>query len=248
MVEQSFAQSSATDEIQPIHFLTAFAGSMAMFAEQAIVADYLQHHQGWFCRCAQPMKAEPLGEHGYILTIGRFGALGFDVEPKMGVILEPPNEGHYFMHTVPIPDEPFLGYEVDYQADMILVDIPAQDIGEDLIKVYRHQGNEAIPEQITQVQWHLEMDVAVTFPPYIYKLPRGLIQRTGDRLLAEIIRQVSPRLTYKVQKDFHELMSLPLPPKSGRHFYRVKRQGETGLDSQEMETEDRLEEEETLED
>jgi hypothetical protein len=113
MVEQSFAQSSATDEIQPIHFLTAFAGSMAMFAEQAIVADYLQHHQGWFYRCAQPMKAEPLGEHGYILTIGRFGALGFDVEPKMGVILEPPNEGHYFMHTVPIPDEPFLGYEVD---------------------------------------------------------------------------------------------------------------------------------------
>lgn len=247
-MQQSVEQSLTTDEIQPIHFLTAFAGSMTMLAEQAIVADYLQHHQGWFCRCAQPMQAEPLGEHGYILTIGRFGALGFDVEPKMGVILEPPCEGHYFMHTVPIPDEPFLGYEVDYQADMILVEMPTQEMGEDLSKVYRRQGDDSIPERITQVQWHLEMDVAVTFPSYIYKLPRGLIQRTGDRLLAEIIRQVSPRLTYKVQKDFHELMSLPLPPKSGRHFYRIKRQGDTSLNAQEAETEDRQEEEETLED
>jgi hypothetical protein len=66
------------------------------------------------------------------------------------------------------------------------------------------------------------MDVAVQFPKYIYKLPQNLIRKTGDRLLAEIIRQVSPRLTYKVQKDFHERCSLPFPPQSSRHFYRIK--------------------------
>ncbi|MGL5034066.1 MAG: DUF1997 domain-containing protein [Microcystaceae cyanobacterium] len=208
-------------ELQPIHFQSAFDGSMEMYSDLETVADYLQHHQGWFSRCAQPMKAEPLGEHGYVLIIGKFGALGFDVEPKMAVILEPPQDGRYLMHTVPLPDEPFLGYEVDYQAVMVLAEIPRSQAGEGLEKVYRKQGLNELPESIVKVQWQLRMDVAVSFPKYIYKLSLPLIQRTGDRLLAEIIRQVSPRLTYKVQKDFHNRFSLPLPPKSGRAFYRV---------------------------
>jgi hypothetical protein len=53
-----------------------------------------------------------------------------------------------------------------------------------------------------------------------------LIKSTGDRLLTEIVRQVSPRLTYKVQQDFHEQRGLPLPPKSGRYFQRIKNAGE----------------------
>jgi len=208
-------------ELQPIHFQTAFDGAMEMYADLETVADYLQHHQGWFCRCAQPMTAEPLGEHGYILIIGKFGALGFEVKPKMAVILEPPQDGRYLMHTVPLPDEPFLGYEVDYQAVMVLDEIPRSQAGEGLEKVYRKQGLTELPESIVKVQWQLRLDVAVAFPKYIHKLPLKLIQRTGDRLLAEIIRQVSPRLTYKVQQDFHHRFGLPLPPKSGRVFYRV---------------------------
>ena len=208
-------------ELKPIHFQTAFDGAMEMYADLEIVADYLQNHQGWFCRCAQPMTAEPLGEHGYVLTIGKFGALGFDVEPKIAVILEPPQEGLYLMHTVPLPNEPFLGYEVDYQAVMVLEEIPRQQAGEGIEKVYRKKGLDQLPETIVKVQWQLRMDVAVTFPKYIHKLPLKLIQRTGDRLLAEIIRQVSPRLTYKVQQDFHNRFSLPFPPKTSRAFYRV---------------------------
>ncbi|MFP4008109.1 MAG: DUF1997 domain-containing protein, partial [Spirulinaceae cyanobacterium] len=40
-------------------------------------------------------------------------------------------------------------------------------------------------------------------------------------LLAQIVRQVSPRLTYKVQKDFHDRLGLPLPPKQSRLFEQV---------------------------
>jgi hypothetical protein len=148
--------------------------------------------------------------------------LGFDVEPKIAVVLEPPQDGQYFMHTIPLPDPTFLGYEVDYQAVMTLAEVSRDQAGEGLKKVYRKQGINELPENITKVQWQLNMDVAVFFPKYIHKLPQALIRKTGDRLLAEIIRQVSPRLTLKVQQDFHEGMKLPLPPKSSRHFQRVR--------------------------
>jgi len=209
-------------DAKAIHFQTHFEGSMEMYSDGDTVAEYLQSHEGWFCRCAQPMKVEPYTENGYILTVGRFGALGFDVEPKIAVVLEPPQDGQYFMHTIPLPDPTFLGYEVDYQAVMTLTEVSRDQAGEGLEKVYRQQGIDELPENVTKVQWQLNMDVAVFFPKYIHKLPQALIRKTGDRLLAEIIRQVSPRLTFKVQQDFHEGMKLPLPPKSSRHFQRVR--------------------------
>ena len=209
-------------DAKAIHFQTHFEGYMEMYSDGDTVAKFLQSHEGWFCRCAQPMKVEPYTENGYILTVGRFGALGFDVEPKIAVVLEPPQDGQYFMHTIPLPDPTFLGYEVDYQAVMTLTEVSRDQAGEGLEKVYRKQGIDELPEKITKVQWQLNMDVAVFFPKYIHKLPQSLIRKTGDRLLAEIIRQVSPRLTFKVQQDFHEGMKLPLPPKSSRHFQRVR--------------------------
>jgi hypothetical protein len=209
-------------DAKAIHFQTHFEGSMEMYSDGETVAKFLQSHEGWFCRCAQPMKVEPYTENGYILTVGRFGALGFDVEPKIAVVLEPPQDGQYFMHTIPLPDPTFLGYEVDYQAVMTLTEVSRDQAGEGLEKVYRQQGIDELPENVTKVQWQLNMDVAVFFPKYIHKLPQALIRKTGDRLLAEIIRQVSPRLTFKVQQDFHEGMKLPLPPKSSRHFQRVR--------------------------
>jgi hypothetical protein len=45
------------------------------------------------------------------------------------------------------------------------------------------------------------------FPKFIRRLPQGLIQGTGDRVLAQIVRQVSRRLTAKVQDDFHASFS-----------------------------------------
>jgi len=218
MLDTPFSQS----ELKPIHFQAAFDGYMEMYADLATVAHYLENHQSWFHHCAQPMKTEPLGEDGYVMTIGQFGALGFDIEPKMAVILEPPQQGQYLMHSVTLPDEPYLGYEVDYQAIMNLSEIPQAQAGEGIQKVYQKAGLSSPPEKITKVEWQLRMDVAVQFPKYIYKLPQNLIRKTGDRLLVEIIRQVSPRLTYKVQKDFHDRCSLPFPPQSSRHFYRIK--------------------------
>lgn len=68
-----------------------------------------------------------------------------------------------------------------------------------------------MPPVITQVNWELHLQVLVQFPRFIYKLPQGLLKTTGDRLLATIVSQVSPRLTTKVQQDFHDCFNLPYP-------------------------------------
>lgn len=211
------ALDSASDSLQPVHFRTHFTGYMDMLANVETVAAYLDAHEGWFCRCAQPMTAVPLGERGYVLTVGRFGSFGYEVEPKFAVVLEPPQDGLYFMHSVPLANEPNLGYEIDYRATMILSETEAD---RDLDKVFRKYAADR-PDRVVRVEWTLEMDVAVQFPKCIYRLPMSVIQKTGDRLLSQIVRQISPRLTYKVQQDFHSRFDLPLPPKSSRHCQRV---------------------------
>lgn len=170
---------------KPTKFYGRYSDSMEMYASAATVAEYLNSHAGWFTRCAEPMKVQPLGENGYALTIGRFGAFGYEVEPKIGLELLPADEGVYRIRTIPIPDYQPPGYDVDYRAALQLKEDFAETI-------------------ITRVEWELDLTVCLHFPRFIQRLPKSLIQSTGDRLLNQIVRQVSRRLTRKVQQDFHK--------------------------------------------
>lgn len=186
-------QQSETQKQKPFSFHNQFEGTMTLSSDAETVKEYLNDHQGWFVRCAKPMKAQPIGENSYALTIGRFGALGFELEPKLGVELLPEEEGIYRMETVPIenPDAEF--YDVNYQAQLQLVEDTRTDLS----------------RSITQVEWTLDLGVTVYFPQFIDRFPQKFIQKTGDRVLAQIVRQVSRRLTYKVQVDFHDRYNLP---------------------------------------
>jgi hypothetical protein len=172
-------------------FYGTFSDSMELSAPAETVAQYLNNHSEWFSRCAQPMKVQPLGENGYELTIGRFGAFGYEVEPKIGLELLPPQEGIYHIRTITIPDYQPPGYDVDYRASLQLVESPNED-------------NTTQSTATTSVEWELYLTVYVEFPRFIKRLPKSLIQTTGDRLLNQIVRQVSRRLTRKVQDEFHQ--------------------------------------------
>ncbi|QLE42656.1 DUF1997 domain-containing protein [Nostoc sp. C052] len=182
--------------------LTKFYGRyqdcMEMAAPVEKVAEYLNAHSSWFSRCAEPMKVQSLGENGYALVIGRFGSFGYEVEPKIGLELLPPEEGIYRIRTIPIPDYQPPGYDVDYRASLQLVktDVPTS-IGE-----------------VTRVEWELDLIVYLHFPRFIQRLPKSIVQSTGDRLLNQIVRQVSRRLTRKVQQDFHKSLEIPFAANS----------------------------------
>ncbi|QLE55053.1 DUF1997 domain-containing protein [Nostoc sp. TCL26-01] len=176
----------------PCKFSGRYSDSMEMYAPAHTVAEYLNAHSSWFTRCAEPMKVQSLSENGYALIIGRFGSFGYEVEPKIGLELLPPQEGVYRIRTIPIPDYQAPGYDVDYQAALQL----KEDAGD---------------QPLTKVEWDLDLVVNLQFPRFIQRLPKSLIQSTGDRLLNQIVRQVSRRLTRKVQEDFHQSFGLTFP-------------------------------------
>ncbi|MDZ8029904.1 DUF1997 domain-containing protein [Nostoc sp. DedSLP04] len=182
--------------------LTKFYGRyqdcMEMAAPVEKVAEYLNSHASWFARCAEPMKVQSLGENGYALTIGRFGSFGYEVEPKIGLELLPPEKGIYRIRTIPIPDYQPPGYDVDYRASL---ELKETDLSTSIGKV-------------TRVEWELDLIVYLHFPRFIQRLPKSIIQSTGDRLLNQIVRQVSRRLTRKVQEDFHKSLEIPFPGNS----------------------------------
>lgn len=199
------SEESIRHESEPTHFRGDYSSCMEMYADARTVADYLDNHREWFLRCASPMKADPLGQNGYALTIGKFGAFGYEVEPKIGLDLLPQDQqGVYRIETIPVPDYEAPGYEVDFKAALQLVEAASDANG--------------LPDKITRVEWELHLDVAIHFPRFIHALPSSLIHTTGDRLLNQIVRQVSRCLTHKVQEDFHSTRGIPFK-KRKKHFW-----------------------------
>lgn len=200
-----------TTPAEPIHFSGFYTSCMEMWADAATVEAYLNSHREWFQRCASPMTAEPLGENGYALTIGKFGALGYEVEPKIGLDLLPQDaEGVYRIETIPVPDYEPPGYDVDFQASLHMVEQASQDQDGFIL-------TPQVSPRMTRVEWDLHLDVAIHFPRFIYALPKPFIQSTGDRLLNQIVRQVSRCLTHKVQEDFHHTRGLSFPKKARKY-------------------------------
>ncbi len=176
-------------------FYGSYQDSMEMYAPVDHVEEYFNTHASWFSRCAEPMKVHPLGENSYALAVGKFGAFGYDVEPKIGLELLKPQDRKFYIRTIPVPDYQAPGYEVDYKSSTRLIG----DV-----------------EGITRVEWELDLVVELQFPRFIQRLSPSLIQSTGDRILNQIVRQVSHRLTHKVQKDFHQSLNIPFPQKKHR--------------------------------
>lgn len=178
-----------------------YVGNMEMYADVDTVASYLDSHQGWFTRCAQPMDVKPIGHNGYAISLGRFGSLNFQIQPKIGLHLLPQNRGIYRIETIPVPGHEPEGYDVDFKAAMSLAAKKEQQVP---------------TGQATHVEWELNLQTKVQMPKFIQALPQSIVKASGDKLLNQIVRQISKRLTHKVQEDFHTMMNLPLPKRKGR--------------------------------
>jgi len=206
-----------SDDPRVRRYFSHFADLMEMRAPAPVVAAYLDRHEGWFRRCAAPMAVNPLGTDGYVLTLGRFGNFGFEVEPTIGLELLPEQEGVYRIATVPVPEADLSLqelYDVVFNASLRLdeaagAEEPAEEIShEEVDRMMAH----------TLVRWELDLAVWIRLPGMISLLPETLVQTSGDRLLRQIVRQISRRLTWKVQEDFHASHGIPCPPRRRARF------------------------------
>ena len=196
-------RSRFSQDPQVLCYRSHFTDSMEMRATPSVVARYLDQHDNWFRRCAAPMEVEALDAQTYALTLGRFGNFGFEVEPTIALRLLPGHQSTYAIETVSLPAvDPALAalYDVDFQADLTLI----EDVNQEL--------------PATCVRWKLDLSIWITLPKVITMLPEGLVQSSGDRLLRQIVRQISRRLTWKVQEDFHGSHGLSCPPRRRASF------------------------------
>ncbi len=180
------------ENLKSTKFYGNYQDCMEMYAPVEEVEKYFNTHSEWFGRCAEPMKVEALDANSYALAVGKFGAFGYDVEPKIGLELLKFQERQFQIRTIPVPNYQAPEYEVDYKSLTHLI---------------------ADRDGITRVEWELDLVVELQFPRFMQHLSRSLIQSTGDRILNQIVRQVSRRLTNKVQKDFHQSLNIPFPQK-----------------------------------
>lgn len=210
--DYAMKQESVLPVNEPTRFYSQFTDSMELHADVNTVSAYFDRHHEWFRRCAQPMTVEPIGKNSYALVIGKFGSFGYEVEPKIGLDLLPQEAGIYRIETVPLPHDEMAGYSVDFRASMELVD-RSHECPQELAIAG------SLPPGLTQVQWLLDLTVDIQFPRFIHALPKSLIQKTGDRLLHQVVRQVSSRLTRKVLDDFHQTHGLSLPKRSRQWFF-----------------------------
>ena len=134
-------------------YASTFADLMEMRAPAQVVEAYLDRHEGWFRRCAAPMAVSSLGSNGYLLTLGRFGNFGFEVEPMLGLELLPQSEGIYRIVTVPVEAiNPSLSglYDIDFNAALRLDEASSAEVSsEDVDRLMAH----------TMVRWTLELTV-----------------------------------------------------------------------------------------
>jgi hypothetical protein len=128
------------------------------------------------------------------------------VEPTIGLELLPQSQGVYRIITVPIPagEASLEGlYDVEFNASLQLQE-PSATPGD--------------AQAFTLVRWELDLSVWIQLPGVITLLPDSLVQSSGDHLLKQIVRQVSRKLTWKVQEDFHASHGLECPPRQRAQF------------------------------
>ena len=196
----------------PLHCHAAFAGVMEMGSDSQTVIDYLKQHQQWFPDCAKPMTVEPIGDNGYLLSLGRFGALGFHLDIKVALGMEFLETGKFGMRSLSLPEVSPTAYDVDYKATLELREVNPTETNESC---------SSLAKAITQLVWDLKLNIAVQLPKFIRKLPLSLVQKAANRLLCKIVSQISPHLTKRVQQDFHRRFQLPIPSGNSATYWQV---------------------------
>lgn len=201
-------------------YASHFADLMEMRAPADVVGRYLDRHEDWFRRCAAPMTVASLDRDAYLLTLGRFGNFGFEVEPTIALELLPQENGVYEIVTLPLADQSanLQGlYDVDFNASLRLDETDGQSLSASgPIEVSNEEVDLLMSH--TLVRWQLDLAVWIRLPSMLNLLPDGLVQSSGDHLLKQIVRQISRKLTWKVQEDFHANHGIPCPPRRRARF------------------------------
>ncbi|GAB4218538.1 MAG: DUF1997 domain-containing protein [Synechococcales cyanobacterium] len=168
-----------------VHLVTGRQGQVDLETPVEDLADYLRHHQEWIHRCFKPLKVNPLGEGNYRLHFFRIGGLGFELEPHFAISIWEEPLHQFRLDSLDLPEDEPLPYHVDCQATFRIEQLPDTD------------------RPITRVFWGLVLKIDIELPGFLQVLSRSLVQKVGIKVVNQVTRSMSDRLTHNVCTDFY---------------------------------------------
>ncbi|MEN9205145.1 MAG: DUF1997 domain-containing protein [Thermostichales cyanobacterium DRC_bins_46] len=179
-----------------VHLVTGRRGEVDLETPVEELAGYLRHHQEWIHRCFKPLKVQPLGNADYRLQFFRIGGLGFELEPHFAITIWEDPLHCFRLTSLALPEDASLPYQVDCQAS------------------FRIEQHSSDPQPLTRVYWDLTLKIDLELPGFLQVLPRPLVQKVGIKVVNQVTRSMSDRLTHNVCTDFYRSVG-----KAGRRYY-----------------------------
>ncbi|WP_408648793.1 protein kinase domain-containing protein [Tumidithrix elongata] len=174
----------------PYTFRNYSSGTILLKGDMESVSKYIENHPQWLPQCILPLKARAIGANAYSLNIGKIGALGYEIDPTVNLYMTQDGRSNYQIKTQPIPAKDPNGYEVSFHSKIKLVEHPT-----------RKPKNKT-----TRIEWDLTLIAKLDFPMFVMILPTSLVQRTGDAILNQVVKQVSDSFSEKISQDFHRFL------------------------------------------
>ncbi len=207
----SIASSKPADPLNPnnpndsgegqssVQIVTARQGEVDLETDQATLADYLTQHSRWIERCFKPLQVYPLAADAYKLQFFRIGGLGFELEPCFGVQIWSEGDSLFRLGSIELPSDEGLPYRVQCQSSFRL---------EEISPTTRKDPKRQAPI-VTRVHWHLYLNIHMDLPGFLQALPYSLVHRVGSKVVQQVTRNMSDRLTHNVCSDFYRWIGKP---------------------------------------
>lgn len=176
-----------TIDKRSVRILAGRQGRVDLETDRLTLAHYLHDHAEWIERCFKPLKVFPLSPETYKLQFFRIGGLGFELEPCFGVKIWPEQDSVFWLSSIDLPEEEGLPYSVDCLSYFRLEELDLDS----------HHG------PLTRVHWDLKLDIWMQLPGFLQALPYPLVYRVGARVVNQVTRSMSDRLTHNVCTDFY---------------------------------------------
>jgi len=168
-----------------VHLVTGRQGEVDLETPVEDLAKYLRHHHQWIHRCFKPLTVQPLGGADYRLQFFRIGGLGFELEPHFAITIWEEPQHCFRLASLNLPEDQSLPYRVDCQA------------------TFRIEQLALDPTPIARVYWGLLLKIDIELPGFLQVLSRSLVQKVGIKVVNQVTRSMSDRLTHNVCTDFY---------------------------------------------
>ncbi len=153
------------------------------------LASHLERHSEWMERCLKPLTVYALSADDYKLQFFQISGLGFSLEPCFGVKVWSEPNYVYCLRSIPLPEDEALPYTVDCWS-------------------YYHLES-IVESEVTRVNWKLKLHIVLDLPKFLQALPDSMVYQVGVRVINQVTRTMTDRLTRNVCTDYYQSIGRP---------------------------------------